>query len=436
MSYNFLKDVHTIKNSTLCRYDTLNGYSTDFHINGNVDGWDVYNNIYVYGCWNGVLFGTAYERSCYVSRSNVFIYIEAEDYYIVKIMMKITNNSDKEGLTTGRIQWVKIGDSTWNSDKQMDFDIIADDKWHLYVVNMGPAKEWQGNINNLRIYPFIDGRPGDQFDIKHIKISSIDKYTCSNTQCSYYMKYSHPCGGAGSKASCEASLDKDYYTTISGINDELIVNIDAYGSETIRLGTNKNISGRDMAKVIGNKLSQLNVGGYAYSEVEHTFFDKLKIFSGSTGSNSSIVIEGGSAAYELGFFNEDGGSILTYVGGSDQASGFDYAAARRLKSFEINKLIDGSKESIAYLHDPSQYNVEGGKRSFIESSTSDSGNTSAYLMYYKLFDNTGKTLIDVSHPINDSGKLNKIYVCCVVTSPSSVLILRPHKNGDFTVMYE
>lgn len=436
MSYNFLRNVNTITNSTLCKYDNLDGYSTDFHVNGNVDGWDVYSNIYVYGCWNGVLFGTAYERSCYISRNNQFVYVEAENYYTVKIMMKLTDNSDKDGLTTGRIQWTKISDSTWNSEKQWDFDIIADDKWHLYIINVGPANEWQGNINNLRIYPFIDGRPGDQFHIKYIKISSVNNYTCSNTQCSYYTKYNHPCPGAGVKASCEASLPKEYYTTLSGVNDSLIVNIDNYGSEEIYLGTNINISGRDIAKVIGVKLSQLNIGGYSYSEVEHTFFSKLKISSGSTGSNSSIVIEGGSAAYELGFFDIDSNDVSSYTSGIETESGFDYAPARRLKSFEINKLIDGSKESTAYLHDPNQYNVEGGKRNFVDSSTSNVGNTSAYLMYYTLFDNVGKTLIDVSHPINDSGKLKKIYVCGVVTSAASVLILRPHKNGDFTVLYE
>ena len=114
MSYNFLRDARSIKNSFLCRHDSLDGYSSDFHVNGNVDGWDEYNHVYLYGCWNSVLFGTSYDRDCYISRSTVFEYVEAENYYYVKIMMKITNNnSDKaiQGLTTGRIQWttIKIG---------------------------------------------------------------------------------------------------------------------------------------------------------------------------------------------------------------------------------------------------------------------------------------------------------------------------------------
>ncbi|GAG31528.1 unnamed protein product, partial [marine sediment metagenome] len=150
MSYNFLRDARSIKNSFLCMHDSLDGYSSDFHVNGNVDGWDIYDNVYLYGCWNNTLFGTSHNRDCYVSRSNVFPYIEAESYYYVKIMMKIiNNNSDKYverttasgvgsavgGLTTGRIQWVTITDGTWNATKQMDFDITADDKWHLYNIN-------------------------------------------------------------------------------------------------------------------------------------------------------------------------------------------------------------------------------------------------------------------------------------------------------------
>ena len=170
--YNFLRDARTIRNSFLCRFDTLDGYSSDFHVNGNVDGWDVYNSIYLYGCWSSVLFGTSYARSCYVGRSTIFVPLPAENFYYIKIMMKITNrNPDKVvgGLTTGRIQWTTLSDGTWNSSKQMDFDIVADDEWRLYTINMGPAQWWQGDITNLRIYPFLDGWPSDQFSIKYIK---------------------------------------------------------------------------------------------------------------------------------------------------------------------------------------------------------------------------------------------------------------------------
>jgi len=291
MPYNFLREARTIKNSFLCRYDELDGYSSDFHINGDVDGWDIYNNIYLYGCWNSILFGIAYDRSCYINRTNVFQYVEAENYHYIKIMMKITdNNSNKAGPTKGRIRWLRLSDNTWNSDKQVDFDVTADDKWHLYTINLGPKQWWQGNINNLRIYPFIDGWDGDQFAIKFIKISSLDKWKCSNTQCSYYTQYAHPCPGAGRRASCEAGISKNLYTTISGVDDELIVNIDGYGEEKFNLGNNINVTGIELARIIGNKLSSLSMGGYAFSEVEYSENDKIKIISGSAGTDSSVEI--------------------------------------------------------------------------------------------------------------------------------------------------
>jgi len=59
MSYNFLRDARSIKNSFLCRHDSLDGYSSDFHVNGNVDGWDEYNHVYLYGCWNSCLLYTS-----------------------------------------------------------------------------------------------------------------------------------------------------------------------------------------------------------------------------------------------------------------------------------------------------------------------------------------------------------------------------------------
>ena len=56
MSYNFFRDARSISNSFLCRYDNVDGYATDLTKNGDVDGWDLYHNIYLYGSWEGKLF--------------------------------------------------------------------------------------------------------------------------------------------------------------------------------------------------------------------------------------------------------------------------------------------------------------------------------------------------------------------------------------------
>ena len=438
MAYNFLREARHIRNSFLCMHDTLDGYSSDFHENGDVDGWDIYNNIYLYGCWNGVLFGTSYDRECYIGRSANIPSVEAEDYYVVKIMMKITNNNlDKsvQGLSTGRLRWVSLSDGVWNSNKQVDFDIVADDKWRLYTINMGPFQWWQGDISNLRIYPFIDGWSGDEFAIKYIKISSRDKYACSNTQCSYYLNYKHPCPGGGSRGSCESGLACTTYTTISGINDKFIVNIDGYGNETFELGTNENVTPVEMSKIMENKIASLSIGGYAYVDVEYSENDKLKLYSGTVGSNSSVVVVDSPAARVLGFFDNDGNDISTVESGDDPADGFDYASSRLLTPLEINKLVDGKTDSFAYIHNPHQYNIEGGRRDFNEVGTSRLLSDITSGEYYQSLNNTGRTLLDLSHPINNNGRLKAIYVYGKATSLSKIKILRPKKNGSFTVIY-
>jgi hypothetical protein len=370
----------------------------------------------------------------------VFPYVNAEDYYFVRIMMKITNNNTHKlvtGLTTGRIQWLTLVDDVWDTVKQADFDIVADDQWRLYEVNMGPEKAWVGSINNLRVYPFIDGFEGDQFTIKFIKISSYDKWICTNTSCPYYTNYSHNCAGAGVRASREAGISRSAYTTVSGISDELIVNIDSYGDETFNLGDNSNLNGVEMSRVVSNALANLNVGAYIFSGVEYSKNDEIKITSGNTGINSSVVISDTPAARVLGFFDEDGGDVSAYESGVDMADGFDYAASRIFTSKELNKMVDGRIDAFAYLHNPDQFNVEGGRRDFNEIGSSRLISDLVSTVYYESLDNKGRTIVDLSHPINNNGRIKSIYIYGIVEddSPAKIKICRPHKNGDLTVVH-
>jgi hypothetical protein len=437
VKYNYLKNANTIRNSDLCRYDSLVGYTTDFSINGDVYGWDIYNNVFLYGCWQGILFGTASDNECYIGRTNVFSPLAAEEYYHIKVMMKLTTNNPLRSATKGKVRWLLLGDEIWNSDKEHEFDLISDDKWHLYDINLGPSQRWQGDINQLRFYPMIDGSSGDKFAIKYIKVDAINKYTCGNNQCDYYSYYTHPCPGAGKRAFIEAGVSKDIYTTTSGVNDELYINIGGYGAELVKLGTNINITGRELSKIIANSLSKSSVGAYAYVDVEHTFYNKIKIYSGSV-EQLPIVIEQGTAMEELGFFKNNV-DVSTTFNGERAASGFDYAAARRLKYFELNSLINDGKTSSPYIHNPFQYNVEAGRRDFADSMTaSNQVGTAGAIEYFEPYLNKGATIIELSHPINDSGRLNKIYVNGKVYkgTTAKVYILRPHKNGTFKVISE
>ena len=437
MSYNFLRDAKYIKNSSLCRYDSVFGYTTDFSNNGNVDGWDIYNNIYMYGCWNNVLFGSSYLNECYIGRTEVFISVNAEEYFFVEFLMKVVDeNSNKvvKGLTKGKIQWKRTDDNDWSDDRTIYFDIPSVNTWEYYKLNLGPYKWWQGDINDLRFYPFIDGHSDDKFFIKSIKITSEDTWMCTNTSCSYYRYYEHPCSGAGVPSYCEANSYKKIYNTVSGINSELLINIDGYGLERVELGSNSNISGNDIAKVIGNSISTINIGGYSYSLVEITENNTLRISSGTSRADSSVEILYSPAAEELCFYNTDETPNFTSYIGADPATGFDYASTRLLQTFELNGLLDGT-DNIAYVHNPTQYSVEGGRRDFneigISNLISELTDTSGYVS----FNNTGKTIIDLSKRIDNNGKLSHFWVYGVVYSGASFKILRPHNDGSFTVVY-
>jgi hypothetical protein len=435
MAYNFLNTAHKVSNDLSCVYDSSNAYITDFSINGNVGGWDVYYNTYFYGCWHNVLFGTSADRFCYIGRTDNMLPITAEDYYYVKIMLKITNNNkDKrnQGLTLGKLRWITLTDDLWDDKKEYEFDIVSDDQWHLYVINLGPARYWVGDICNLRVYPFIDGWEKDQFAIKYITISSEGNFKCSNTQCSYYQSYTHPCPGAGERGYCLAGTGYEQYTTISG-NDTILVNIDGYGDAKFHLGENLNVTINEMAHILNTKLGSLSIGGYCYSSVE-VEQGKLKILSGTTGINSAVSVAYSPAAVALGFFDSAFTDVSTCVNGVDFATGFDYASNRLLTATELGNLMDGNTDVISYTHNAQQYNVEGGRSDYNEigytSSTAyiqgDDGTTLA---------NRGKTIVDWSHPFNSNGKIKHIYVYATRYANAKILICRPKLDGTLKVAY-
>jgi len=450
-TFNLLKDAYSIKNTTTCRYDSLNGYTSLFEVNGDVDGWDIYSSVCLYGVWNSVLFGTTTEKSCFIGRTNPFVRIQAEKYYMLKLTMKITLPDDikkHEVPTKGKVMWQTVADPTWYDGASKEFDLVLADQWHTYIINMGEAKDWIGYINNLRIFPIIDGFSGINFIIKSIVIDSLSDFVCNNTQCSFYTQYSHPCEGVGTRASITSAPTSQFFTTISGVSDKLIVNIDGYGNEQVALGNNINITGHEMAKVIVDRISRVSYGQYAYAEVVFQEEQKkLTIFSGAQSLDSNITISG-TAATVLGFVDDLGNNISTYSSGKIAATGFDFGSSRRLKGFELNALVDSDDDKIAYYHDPNQYSVEAGRRDFFESMDSGHIANADHVEYYKTIDGAQKLIIDASHPVNDSGRLSVIWVngdyieyrnknsTTTSTFIPKVFILRPDKYNNLTIIHE
>jgi hypothetical protein len=435
MAYNYLKTAKSIRNTTLCLYDTLIGFSSDFTTNGDVGGWDIYNNIYLYGCWDNTLFGTSYKPVCFIQRTNNFISLEAEDYYIIELVMKITPDPDRPYKPTqGKIMWLRTDDNVWDDNKSILFDLKLEPNWQRYQINLGPAQWWQGYINNLRIYPFIDGHEKCMFAFKLINIKSLNKYSCTQTQCDYYTKYKHPCLGSGRRGGCVSALNKLKYTTISGVSDTLMVAIDNYGDYEVTLGTNLNVGIEIICNKIEYELTLLSLGGYNFAEVSSTIDNKIKILSGTVSSDSTVHITGGTAAQELGFLDDAGRVIYTNIKGKKPASHYDYASSVKLGYSEIVRLL-GEGKDIVYSHKPDEYNIEGGNKDFYYSISSNRVDKATSLYHTTSISNTGTTIIDVSHPITNNGIINAIYINCgKVRNKAYVYILRPKLDGTYLVV--
>lgn len=445
--YNFINEATSVDIIQECVYDTAIGYEADFSVNGNTSGWDQYSGIHTYGVWNSFLFGTFYGTSGRIGRSNVFIPVPAETHYTVKISMKIKPGSDSIP-TTGRVMWKTLSYPAWSSDKTYDFTIYPDNVWHTYILNMGLAQWWQGSINDLRIYPMIDGKDGDEFFIRAIKITSVATFSCNNQTCSYYNNYSHPCTGVGSKAYCRArATESNYFNIRSGVNDELNVNINGYGEEVITLTSGINISGDELANDISKKISQVDIGGYAEVRVTYSETGALKIYSGTATNDSTIEILNSSAAETLGFF--DGGSnVFTTNTGQDPADGFKSKSSFKIKSFQLLELFDDSGKSYIEF-DPCIYNVEGGRRDWDKNglgssqySTQPNVGSGNQQVIYAVIENGEKTIIDFNHPFNASGKIKKVYIIGSLVDEDGNIrtgcklkIFRRKKNGQLKTIH-
>jgi hypothetical protein len=418
-------------------YDSNIGFTTDFSKNGDVDNWEEYYNIFMYGAWSGVLFGSSYDHSCYINKSENFLPVVADEYYYIEIMMQIVDenpNLKSTTLTTGKIQWKRLEDNFWSDEREIEFELKNIGSWYLYKINVGPHKYWIGDICNLRVYPFINGRERDKFFIKFIRITSDSVWSCHNTDCSAYLQFEHPCPWIGAPATIEAETKHNRYTTYSGINSILELNIDDYGFEKIDIGTNINLSKSEIAKVLGNNISLLNIGGYTYADVFISEQETISIQSGTNSTNSSIELKYTKCAEDLGFFNNLKEPTYKYIQGEEPATGFDYGATRLLPAYELNAILDNNLAK-AYTHNTKGYTVEAGRRDFNEIGTSK--------LLSEMRDEVGKTLqgsgkitLDIAHRVDNNGKLIHFWAYGVAHDDSCFVIYTPHNDGSYTLKHK
>ena len=438
MAYNYLREAESIRNYSGCSFDSSSAYEVDWDTNGDVDGWDSYSLVHTYGVWNNVLFGTSYGGNCYISRTAYFSPVAAEDYYFLRIQMKLSATRDGSHITQGKVQWIKDGDILWDDDKSAEFDVVADDKWRYYDINLGPEQWWQGDIRNLRIFPFLHTRTGDRFFIRSISIISPSAFSCTNPTCSFYSSYEHSCQGVGTLGYC---LGTSIGTTdiVEDVNDELIVNIDDYGDQYITLKSGSGLTVQEIAREIERQLVKVDIGGYVNATAERDA-DRIKINSGTAADDSSVVVKHSQLAEDLGFFS-GATDISTKVTGTDPATGFEHAASYRLKGVELNKLVNSDTTETAFYHDPSRYEVEAGRVDWQQAVTGlieqdvDHDYTDEY---YTVFDGEGTTVVDYTHPFNSDGRVTKVQVMGYPKEgeAAKLKIFRPKMNGELELVLE
>lgn len=484
MTYNFSNYEGKLTQTSNCVYDSNIGYESDFSVNGNVDGWTYYDGIHTYGCWNNFLFGTLYGDYALLGRHEVFRPVEAEVFYTVKVAMRLTFKErigSQSYPSTGKLMWRTISDPSWGTNKEYEFELYNDNSWHIYNINMGPVQWWQGDINDLRLYPISsNGKDGDEFFIRAIEIVSNTGvgYRCLNASCSYYSQYERNCPGIGERGTCTSNEQISYvsdgttfefatsqlYTIEKGVNDILYVNINEYGFENIILEPVQNYSGTKIASLIEKEISKVNVGGYAECSVIYNDSGQFIIYSGTYTDDSTVRLGDSTLARQLQFYNSYGTDISTKITGQDPATGFMPYSSFKIRTHQLYTLLD-NKDTTGLIFNPFVYNVEGGRRDWLNTGlglpsrnlhAQDSDDSGVMSRAYKYINNVGKTIIDFTHPFNASGRIKKIYAGVTLDrfesgdwhqrgtydanridaqlSGAKIMFFRPLKNGDIRVL--
>jgi len=468
MGSNFISDDATIFTSTLCIHDSNVAYFADFSINGEVDGWTYFDGIHTYGAWQGFLFGTMYGNYGIIGRHDIFRPVNATTHYTLKIVMKY-NPKDRVGIhrlpTQAKVRWRTLADTDWNSEKEKFFSIEADNKWHTYILNMGTAQYWQGDVNDLRIWPAVDdAMDGDEFFIRTIEISSVELHVCTNPNCDSYLGYSHPCPWVGERGYCESTNHENDKLFNIEDNSELIVNINDYGNEIVKINEVLNGSGYEVANSLARCISRVGIGGYAEVQVIYTDENKFKIYSGTFADDSTIEIIDNDLARYLYFFDMGGINTTYKTTGVFPSTGYSPFSSFKINTNQILSLFDNNEDTNLNFN-PFGHSIEGGRRDWMTSSVGqaltspgeeeDSAGGQLIRTYHLLY-NDGKTIIDFNHPFNASGRITKIYSACTLDmffgktshesgddarkdtelSGAKILIFRPHRNGTLDVIHE
>ncbi len=409
--------------------------------NADLEGWTTFSELDIVGAWGGFLYATKLTADGgSINQTSDFVAVDALVNDRVTFRMKYDKHTKNQAPTNiGKIQWATANDPTFNDTKSETFEVISDGRWILYDLNVGDNSQWVGEVVNIRIFPCINGAINDEFFLNFIEIGTND------------FDFSFENEDAGTAGSSTGSKNLSGELTIEqGVNDRLIININDYGDVTITL-TPQSVVPELIARDISLQLGKIAIGGYLRAEA---FIDdqtgRMVIESGIRKASSFVVIKFGenSAAALLGFTSPTGLSTATQTGGTDPASSYEPLSAYRPTTLEILSLFDNDASLPSFSLDPQQPVLQGGRPDFaltgkqLKSEFVVEGRDTSFVdvntLVFGTKDFQAKTIIDLTHPFSDDGKLESISVNGVLDTAgnSKWKIFRPQFDGSLEFVAE
>jgi hypothetical protein len=405
-----------------CRHDTNEGFSVRWDTNGDFKSYTEFSGLTTRAVQEKHYFAVSTSGVCFIGPNSDQAPFDAGIHSTVRVNLRI-ETEDVNPPTTARIQFQTEDDPSYNAEKIVDFPIVANGAYNEYAVDMSTVQLWQGNIIRMRVYPFIDGAPGNLVHLKSLRVTAPTIFSCSTSfdgpLCSRFSDYVHPCPWTGAGGSCEGVRVEDGINITEGVNDRLVVNINEYGAHAITLAPVKGARLKDIARDIEEKLSNVGIAGYAGNKVEVSF-NKLKIIADDTReSTSSVTVLDTMAARLLGFYDVSGNDVAYCSVGEDAASRFDTSGTIQLSKAEIANLYvdDVQFDNKGLKLDPREYAVQAGRVDYAE------------VYKDKKIDSSGKTIIEFNRPITNNGTIVTVSYSGDGTADTKVVFLRPKSNG-------
>lgn len=415
-----------IRVATHCKHDNQNGYSVVWDENDNFKQYQDLSGASSAVVWEGVYTAVSMSGTCSVGPIADQSPINTGFYNTVKVKYRVDIGENVIVPTKGRIQFQTQSDTTYSVANQVDFDIQADNGYHEYSIDMSTKKEWVGNVVRIKIYPFIDGANvgGTLFHLKYLKVESDNNFSCdtiyNGSLCNRYNEYVHPCPWVGVGGSANAQTEvSDVVSIQKDVNDELIIDINSYGEQRIKLKPASSTRLIDIAREIEEKLSVISVGGFFGAKVE-VVNDRIRIIADDTReASSTVIVKDNALARLLGFYSNTGEITAEFLPGEDSATRYEPASSISLPKSEISKLYrdDIDFSSTGVLVSNKGYSVQAGRKDY-------------FLVYKdKKIDFIGKTIIDFNNPVNNTGTITKIFYSGDGTVNTEFRIFRPRFDG-------